>query len=648
MRMLNLIAVLILFAGLEVRAEIPQPPIEAYGALPQIARAELSPDGTKVAAIANLPDDTRMVVFDLASKTISQQLGVSNIKARDVEFYDDNHVILRVSQTTSTYGFRGEYEYSGAFSYNLETQDTEQLLKRTPDLYPAQSGLGRIVGRGEKYGEVLMPAYVGTPGSTPRLNLMRVNLSAPRGRRYARGTHDTIDWFVGEKGNVLARERYDNDDDLYRVQTYSKKKWTTIYEEEDEILPVSMLGVMPDESGLVHIRVREDGFHALMSLGFDGEFTGPILPPKDREIESYYTDSNRKILGVRYAGAEPDYAFLDTALQESYAFMSEQFPQGTIYLDSWSDDRNVILYQVFDYAVGDVWVTHKRATGDLALVARRRPDIPAEALGAMMNIEYRARDDLAIQAILTTPGGFVQGTSDPLPAIVLPHGGPASYDRFDFDWMAQYFANRGYAVFQPNFRGSTGFGQEFEDAGRGEWGGKMQDDITDGIDGLVEAKIIDPDRVCIAGASYGGYAALAGAVFTPEKYKCVIAIAPVSDLNQMLRSEKRERGSDHWVISYWEDVMAEGDARREKLRAISPANHAERVQAPVLLLHGNDDTVVPFAQSTKMRNALRRADKSVELIKLKGEDHWLSVAETRMQTLREMDRFIAEHLPLEN
>ncbi|MEL6827440.1 MAG: alpha/beta fold hydrolase, partial [Pseudomonadota bacterium] len=221
------------------------------------------------------------------------------------------------------------------------------------------------------------------------------------------------------------------------------------------------------------------------------------------------------------------------------------------------------------------------------------------------------------------------------------------YDRFDFDWMAQYFANRGYAVVQPNFRGSTGSGRAFEDAGRGEWGGKMQHDITDGVKALVSAKMIDPDRICIVGASYGGYAALAGAVFTPELYKCAIAIAPVSDLNKMLKDEKKDHGRDHWVISYWEDIMAEGDARRAKLKSISPVNFAENVQAPVLLLHGDDDTVVPISQSTAMRRALDRADKDVELIKLKGEDHWLSVADTRMQTLEAMDAFIAEHLPIQ-
>lgn len=614
--------------------------------MPRVSDAEISPDGTKVATIVNMEDDTRIVVFSLVGDE-PIQFGVEKIKARSVAFYDNDHVIFRASQTTKTYGFRGEYEFTGAFVMDLETLELDQLLGGTRNLFPAQSGLGKIIGRGENAGEVLMPAYTGGRGSDPSFDLLRVKLESPRGRRFVRGSNDTIDWFVGDKGNVLARERYDNGRNLYRVEAYQNKKWKTIHKIEDSILPMSIWGVIPDESGLVFVRVQNDGYDALMKLGLDGEVTGPILPPKDREIESIYTDNNRKILGIRYAGVEPDYAFLDDRLRESYESVSESLPEATIFLDSWTDDHDKVLYHVFEASIGDVWLSHTVSTNKLAIVANRRPDIPTAALGPIFNIEYKARDELTIGAILTAPPDYVPGDSPPQPTIVLPHGGPASYDMFSFDWMAQFFANRGYVVFQPNFRGSTGFGDAFEYAGRGEWGAKMQDDITDGLNALVTAGYADPDRVCIVGASYGGYAALAGAVFTPELYQCVIAIAPVSDLNRMLTDEKRDHGRDHWVVSYWEDIMAEGDARRKKLRAISPVHFADKVQAPVLLLHGDDDTVVPYKQSTRMRSALRDADKQVELVKLKGEDHWLSVADTRIQTLKEMDRFIAEHLPVE-
>ena len=629
-------------------ADYPQPPLEAYGALPQISDAEISPDGTKIAAIVNSPDDTRMAVFNIGGG-IGNLIGIDSIKARGVEFYDNEHVVLRVSETTTTFGFRGEYEFSGAFAVALEDSSITQLLYRTRGIFPAQSGMGRIIGRGEKPGEVLMPVFMGERTADPTLDLLNAKLGTPRAGGHATGTGDTIDWFVGEGGKVLARERYSNQRNLYRVQWRVKNGWDTIYEENDNILPMSILGTTIDETGLVFIQTvtSNQGYHALMKLGSDGEITGPLLPLKDREIDRIYTDDNRKVIGVRYAGVEPDYAFLDEALQDSYEKVLAQMPDATIDLDSWSDDRETILYNIFSPAYGDTWMIHNRTADTMGIVSSSRPDIPYDALGVMLNIQYPARDGLTIQAILTMPPNYEHGKTDPLPTLVLPHGGPSAHDSFRFDWMAQYFANRGYAVVQPNFRGSDGFGREFEDAGRGEWGGAMQDDITDGVKALVDAKIVDPDRVCIAGASYGGYAALAGAVFTPDLYKCVIAIAPVSDLNQMLRSERRDHGRNHWVISYWEDVMAEGDARREKLKSISPANFAENVTAPVLLLHGNDDTVVPYRQSTRMKNALERAGKDVKLVKLQGEDHWLSVADTRMKTLVEMDKFISEHLPIE-
>ena len=650
MRAIGLVLTLVLFGVISAQAEYPSPPLEAYGALPRIADAEISPDGKRVATIANLEDGARMIVFTLSGDAAPKQVGIGKIKARSVEFFDNDHVIFRASKTTKTFGFRGEYEFSGAFAFNLETDKIEQLLRRNADLFPAQGGLGKIVGRGKEAGDVLMPAYMGERSGTPSYDLLRVKFKSPKGRRLLRGTNDTRDWFVGADGNVLARERYNNKSNVYAVEARLNKKWETIYEIEDEILPMSIWGVAPDESGLVFVRTlrNEMGSDVLLKLGFDGEVTGPLLPPQNSEIEAIYTDNNRAILGVRYAGVEPDYAFLDERLQDSCDKVSASLPYGTIELDSWSDDRGEVLYRVFEPSLGDVWLIHRRIPDELALIAKRRPDIPPEAMGTMMNIKYQARDGLDIQAIMTVPPGYDQSHSELLPAIILPHGGPAGYDRFDFDWMAQYFANRGYAVVQPNFRGSTGSGRAFEDAGRGEWGGKMQHDITDGVKALVSAKMIDPDRICIVGASYGGYAALAGAVFTPELYKCAIAIAPVSDLNKMLKDEKKDHGRDHWVISYWEDIMAEGDARRAKLKSISPVNFAENVQAPVLLLHGDDDTVVPISQSTAMRRALDRADKDVELIKLKGEDHWLSVADTRMQTLEAMDAFIAEHLPIQD
>ena len=281
----------------------------------------------------------------------------------------------------------------------------------------------------------------------------------------------------------------------------------------------------------------------------------------------------------------------------------------------------------------------------ISILSPARNGIPDEAIAPVAVSTFQARDGLEIEFLLTLPPGMQATRGIKLPTIMLPHGGPAAYDRFDFDWMAQFLANRGYLVMQPNFRGSAGYGDDFLDAGYGEWGGKMQDDVTDGLKFLVDNELADPDRVCIMGASYGGYSALAGGAFTPELYRCVISVNGVSDLDRFIDYVRDRRGRRDPATSYWEEHIASGDARGRTLDPISPFSKADAFQAPVLLIHGENDTVVPFQQSQIMERALNRADKSVTLQKLDGEDHWLSRSETRIAMLRAVDDFLSENNP---
>lgn len=646
MRMCSLIGGLCAFLFTSLTASAAPPPLEAYGELPLFSDAALSPDGTRIAAIANTGKGSRLIIMDRHGG-VTLQIGIDTIKPRGVKFYDNDHVLALVSATTRTFGFRSSYEFSGAFSINVREGKVVPLLDRTEGLFPAQSGLGRIVGRGDQTGTILMPAYMGSAYQAPPLHLLKVNLETGRGRVTQKGTTDTVDWFTDGMGGVLAREIYNNGSDRYAVQTYDRG-WKTIFEQKNaDVPPFSVTSVLPDGSGLAFIVTSdEERFDGLMTLGFDGKISGPILKRPGRDIEAVYNDGERRLLGVRYSGMEPEYEFLDPGLSESYELITKALPNAIIYLNSWSDDRKTLLYSIFDPSLGEGWFLHDVASGRLDPIAQARETIPLDQIAIPMGITYSARDGLRIPAVVTLPPGSTLEEKTPRPLIVLPHGGPASYDGRDFDWLAQFLASRGYVVLQPNFRGSAGFGKEFMDAGRGEWGAKMQDDLTDGIEALSEWGVVDPGRVCIVGASYGGYAALAGAVFTPDVYQCSVAIAPVSDLNVMLADTRMRRGNDHWAISYWTRIMADGDARRERLRQVSPAQFADRARIPVLLIHGEDDTVVPISQSELMARALKKAGKKVELVRLKGEDHWLSVADTRLQLLKTLDAFLAEHLPV--
>ncbi|WP_426357766.1 alpha/beta hydrolase family protein [Pseudocolwellia sp. HL-MZ19] len=226
----------------------------------------------------------------------------------------------------------------------------------------------------------------------------------------------------------------------------------------------------------------------------------------------------------------------------------------------------------------------------------------------------------------------------------MPHGGPEAYDKIEFDWLSQYLASRGILVIQPQFRGSQGFGAEHLLAGRGEWGAKIQDDITDSLTALSKEGKIDPERVCIMGWSYGGYAALAGATMTPDLYQCAISINGLSDIEEMLDFERKEYGEDSSTYRYWQEVINRKTLDDEFLKSISPINHVEKVNIPVLLVYGTRDKIVHPEQSEDFYEALKDAKKDVQLIEIKGEAHSFLKNESRLKTLTAIDAFLNKYL----
>ncbi|MBW3559945.1 MAG: alpha/beta fold hydrolase, partial [Proteobacteria bacterium] len=215
-----------------------------------------------------------------------------------------------------------------------------------------------------------------------------------------------------------------------------------------------------------------------------------------------------------------------------------------------------------------------------------------------------------------------------------------------FDWWSQALASRGYAVLQPQFRGSDGFGRKFVEAGYGQWGRKMQTDLSDGLRHLAAEGVIDPKRVCVMGASYGGYPALAGATLDPEVYRCAVSVAGISDLPLMLADDAKAAGSaNSSEVRYWTRFLGTTFRKRGELEAVSPARQAHKAAGPILLIHGKDDTVVLYNQSTTMQRALQRAGKPVEFVTLPAEDHWLSRGATRLQMLQSAVAFVEKHNP---
>jgi dipeptidyl aminopeptidase/acylaminoacyl peptidase len=277
-------------------------------------------------------------------------------------------------------------------------------------------------------------------------------------------------------------------------------------------------------------------------------------------------------------------------------------------------------------------------------IGRMYAGVAPSDISAVTRYAYKASDGLDLSGYLTLPRGR---DAKGLPLIVLPHGGPEARDMPAFDWWAQALASRGYAVLQPQFRGSGGYGWTLFAKGFGQWGRKMQTDLSDGVRALAKDGTIDPKRVCIVGGSYGGYAALGGPTLDPGVYRCAVSLAGISDLASFRawlvhRQSGRDDSPD---IQYLDRFFGTKGGDDPGLAAISPAKNVGRVNVPLLLIHGKDDTVVPLEQSQIMADAMKAAGKDVSFIVMDGEDHWLSRAQTRTQALEAMVAFLEKNNP---
>ncbi len=628
-----------------------KPPLEAFGDVPTIWGAELSPDGKKVVFFNRMKGIDYLAIYDFNTRKQSLFAELSKVKAQDLRFVGNDYVVVLVSKTASVYGFRDKFENSQAFSVNLKTGKFVQLLAKTLGLFPAQIGLGRIIAVDPDGRHVFMPAFMGDGFTDPTLEVMRVDLETGLGTRAkgARGGTATIDWLMQADGQPLAREDFSERNQVHTITITEKSGGREIYRQESDQVSTSLVGVSAKGDALVLVDSGDSDFLSLYEMSIaDGKISGPLMQKPNADVDGVMVDRNRVVLGVRYSGMLPSYGMFDEGLNADFEKLAATFVGSTVYLDSWSNDWSKLLLLVDGGPVPSRYVLFDRSTGKAAVIAQARPEIGPDDVGEVFTIEYKARDGLKIPGLMTWPAGSTNETRKNLPLIVLPHGGPEAYDSVGFDWLAQFLANEGYAVLQPNFRGSAGLGIEFRNAGLGEWGRKMQDDITDGVRAVAKMGWVDPERVCIVGASYGGYAALAGGALTPELYRCVVAIAPVSDLRVMLAYERERHGSKSSAYAYWRGQIGDPDKDREAIDAVSPKRHAADYKAPVLLLHGVDDTMVPSAQSSQMEDALQAKGKTVRYIKLKGDDHYFNSDESRRTLLTEMAAFIAQNIGAQN
>ena len=643
-------------------AHAAPPPAEAYGRLPAIGSAAISPDGKRIALQvgyeyrASDPDRelTALSIINVDSGKVEHTLAPpAKNTLRDVGWADEKRAsytisstmrvrdLLPVSMPIMVTGERIEVLRTGVFS--LDTNKMELLLM--DEGTRANSSMSR-----------LLSPIVGDPGfgrmiafggsvvnNQPKLAVFRVNLDTGVGTAVDVGGLYTRGFLLDERGATIARVDINDDKDRWRLFTYEDGKERMILEQVSEMgMPLAIYGLL-DDGRIAAVNPHEDGKRNVL-LAIDRK-TGTATPVEGMpethgsDVTALGDAGRQRVVGMRWIEDLPKEKFFDPELAKVQAAVEPQFASGYVTLQSWSTDRSRVL--VFGEMAGDAgaYYLYETATGKLRALGRQYPQLSSpEALGDRQSIKYKARDGTKVPAYLTLPAGV---EPKKLPLVLLVHGGPHARDNFTFNWWASFLASRGYAVLQPNFRGSTGYGYDWFNAGRGGWGdGVMQTDVEDGVDALAKAGIADPKRVCIVGASYGGYAALAGATLTPDRYACAVSVSGVSDPAQMLnkaeRGGKSQMGAEWWRKSMGDDM--------DHLRKVSPQRHADLVRIPILLLHGRDDSVVPIEQSRDMNQKLKAAKRDVSFVELGGDDHWLSSASTRTQMLQEIEKFLAKSL----
>jgi dipeptidyl aminopeptidase/acylaminoacyl peptidase len=465
-------------------------------------------------------------------------------------------------------------------------------------------------------------------------DLYRVDVMTGEAVAIARGRPNTVGWDAKDGRAVL---RYDSNGNGNVVSVYgrtgdSEDKWAllTRYHREELIRPDwSYAGPAPG-AGRIFILTRREDSDASNIYTFDvptKSFVDLVAKTAGYDMAGAVTIRGA-YLGARYIDDTLKYVMADAALQKHLDGMNAHFRnQANVNLIGLDSGKTRMLVYVHGPRDPGDYYLYEIPKAKLEFLMSSREWLEPTRLASVESRRIHTRDDAFITAYLTRPAGLAGA----LPMVVMPHGGPEERDQLNFDPIAQSFAAQGWLVLQPNFRGSGGYGHMFTEAGHRQWARRMQDDVTDAVHDVVEAGLAKPDRIVIYGGSYGGYAALAGGFVTPDLYKAIVARAGVSDLVRLLRLEKYERDEDGIAYRIWSERIGDLSADGAAIRAASPIEHARDFRAPVLLLHGTGDFIVPVEQSRLMKTALEHAGRSVRLEEFEGEGHthWSTAHETQ-------------------
>lgn len=627
-RIILVIAAALACVSFAAPAAAQTPPIEAFAALPAISYVTVSPDGSTLAYLRRDGASTKVIVQTRAGELLSAvETGVLRIAGLDWVSPDHVAVSWISNERFPLGGYRGRYQIIDIL--NVRTQGYVRVLKRADhNAYTSIFGWRGGLYHGQPVLFAEAPTY---EQGDLTYDVYRVDLDSGRGFRMTRGDSDTRGYVMAPDGQPVARIGYQSDNGFWRVSSRTSTGWREIYSVVSPLDEPYIGGVGRTLDTLLLSRKQPSGGYKFTEVSLsDGAVRETF--DFDAEPNRVYHDTTGRTVAIGWMATYQEYRFYEPKLQAAFEALQGAMPGRQIYIQSFSDDFNVITFYVEGSGETGGYYLYDAAAQRVSVVGRAYPGVPGAQLADVRAVRYPAADGREIMGYLTLPKGRPARN---LPVILLPHGGPQARDEAGYEWMAQAYASRGYAVFQPQFRGSDGFGQNLLEAGYGEWGRKMQSDVSDGLRYLAAQGVVDPARACIVGWSYGGYVALAGMTLESGTYRCAVSIAGVSDLREMLLDEQRQgyaNGDENPTIRYWKRFLGVTGPADSTLDERSPAQLARRAAGPILMIHGQDDLTVPFRQSQLMLDALGGPSDRARLIALPGQDH--SVLEDQTQRTR--------------
>jgi len=624
--MKSLVALWLLLCGVISAAEQPPPPkipLRDFFRNPESRGYLLSPDGKTLSYLA--PWETRMNIW-IRPTTGGEPKRITSEKDRDIHdyFWKENHFIIYAQDNKGDENFH-------LFRVQLKTGEIKDLtpfpkvraevIDDLEDVSPTD-----ILIQHNKRNAELFDAY-------------RLKVATGEMKMAAQNPGHVDHWVTDHKGRILAATETDgvNATLLTRSDEKSafKKVLTTNFREH--------LGVQ-------FYTFDNKQLYAASNIGRDkqaivtidpatGKETGMIYENSDVDVDGLAFSKKRKVLTyVDYTTWKEQRKYLDTQTEKMFTAVERRLPGYQIdSVGNDHDENQFIIAATSDRTPGARYLFNVK-TGELTKLAEVTPWLKENQLAPIKPIEYSSRDGLTIHGYLTVPLGREPKN---LPVVAIPHGGPWARDVWGYDPEVQFLANRGYAVLQMNFRGSTGYGRKFWEASFKQWGKTMQDDITDGVQWLIKEGIADPKRVAIYGGSYGGYATLAGVTFTPNLYAAAVDYVGPSNMFTFMKT----------IPPYWKpfldemyEMVGNPDKDKELLASESPVLHSDQIKTPLFIAQGAQDPRVNKAESDQMVASLRKRGVDVEYMVKENEGHGFHNEENRFAFYEAMEKFLDQHL----